>query len=80
MSSFIRQGEIFTQVLKLAIRKTGRLAVADIEPLFKTKRDAQRCLYRLAGHGYLIGDRCAPQGFKPTDKAKQLFEVQHDTT
>ena len=80
MSSFIRQGEIFTQVLKLAIRKTGRLAVADIEPLFKTKRDAQRCLYRLAGHGYLVGDRCAPQGFKPTDKAKQLFEVKHAIT
>ena len=80
MSSFIQHGEVFTRVLKLAIQKTGRLAVADIEPMFKTKRDAQRCLYSLAVHGYLIGDRCAPQGFKPTDKAKQLFEVKHDTT
>lgn len=79
MSTFILHGEIFTQVLKLAIRKTGRLAVADIEPMFKTKRQAQRCLFCLADQGYLIGDGCTPQGFKPTDKAKQLFEVQHDT-
>ena len=80
MSSFIEHGEAFTQVLKLAIQKTGRLAVSDVEPFFRTKRQAQRCLFRLVGQGYLAGDRCSPQGFKPTDKAKQLFEVKRDTT
>ncbi|MCX0332063.1 hypothetical protein NVT87_14400 [Acinetobacter radioresistens] len=39
-------------------------------------RSAQRYLVQLEKQGYLIGDNEIPRGFRPSDKAKQLFGAQ----
>lgn len=38
-----------------------------------TGRTVQRYLSSLEKQGYLIGDNEIPRGFRPSDKAKQLF-------
>lgn len=40
-----------------------------------SKRTVQKYLASLEKLGYITGDKKYPQGFLPTEKAKQLFEA-----
>jgi len=40
-----------------------------------SKRTLQKYLASLEKLGYITGDKKYPQGFLPTEKAKQLFEA-----
>lgn len=43
-----------------------------------SERTVHRYLASLERLGYIRGDGKCPQGFLPTEKAKQLFGAQHD--
>ncbi|MDR0238113.1 hypothetical protein [Acinetobacter sp.] len=63
-------------VLKKPIEKKGKTSNKDIQEWIggsysKTKHFTEQ----LVATGYLTTDRAKPQGFLPTDKAKQLFWV-----
>ena len=74
--SAVEQFEKMALVLKNSIEKRGKTSIADIQQWIdgnysKSKRFAQQ----LTAAGYLKSDQAKPLGFKPTEKATQLFWV-----
>lgn len=61
-------------MIVVTVNSNRRMAVADfVDVLGLSKRSAQRYVKTLQEMGYLAGDGCVPQGFKATEKTKQLF-------
>ncbi|ENV87514.1 hypothetical protein F939_02298 [Acinetobacter radioresistens DSM 6976 = NBRC 102413 = CIP 103788] len=70
----VRQGEKMILVLRRMIAKTGRTSVKEVnEWIGGTARPARTFVEQLELAGYVAGDKQNPEGFKPTEKAKQLF-------
>lgn len=74
--SAIKQCEKMVTVLKNSIEKNGRTSAKDIQGRIGGSYSKSIHFTRmLVESGYLKTDGEKPQGFTPTDKAKQLFWV-----
>lgn len=70
----------YAQIISFAVRNKRRVDSKSVSELTNVcLRSAQRYLIQLEGQGYLVGDKETPQGFKPSEKAKQLFGEAHAT-
>lgn len=66
----------YVQIVSFAVHNKRRIDSKSASKLTNVcLRSAQRYLIQLEEKGYLVGDKETPQGFIPTDKAKQLFGV-----
>jgi hypothetical protein len=64
----------YAQIMSFATRNSCRIDSRRVAELTNVcLRSAQRYLIQLEKQGYLIGDNEIPRGFRPSDKAKQLF-------
>ncbi|MFJ0508022.1 hypothetical protein Q4177_17920 [Acinetobacter baumannii] len=68
---------MFDQLAKFmsdVTHKTGRISCKDfVQMTGLSERSAQRNLKELELAGYLSSDDKCPKGYKPTEKAKQIF-------
>jgi hypothetical protein len=73
----VKQGEKMILVLRRMLAKSGRTSVKEIHGwIGGTIRPARTFVEQLEEAGYISGDKQLPEGFRVTDKAKQLFGVQ----
>ena len=64
----------YAQIISFAVQNNRRIDSRSVSELTSVcLRSAQRYLTQLEQQGYLVGDKETPQGFKPSNKAKQLF-------
>lgn len=79
MSISKSHSHMFEQTIEIMLfitfrtKKTYVIDVLDQVVSGVSERAVQRYLASLEQLGYVIGDRETPQGFIPTEKAKQLF-------
>lgn len=74
---FVHAFDCFAQIIGLALKTNGRIWSKDVsEQTGVCIRSAQRYLAQLEDYGYLYSDKNTPCGYRPTAKAKQLFEVK----
>lgn len=75
-SKFAVAFDRYVQIIGFAAKNNRRIGSKSISELLGChQRSAQRYLIQLEAQGYLVGDKETPQGFKPSNKAKQLFGV-----
>lgn len=73
----VNQAMKLVVVLRNMVMKPGLTSAFDVaEWTGLTRRSAQRYLKQFEQCGLVTGDSRSPQGFKVTDKTKQLFSVK----
>ena len=81
MSVSQSHGHIFEMTVEIILFITFRTKQTYVQDIMDDvvtgvdKRTVQRYMRSLEKLEYVKGDSCCPQGFVPTDKAKQLFGV-----
>ncbi|MGO1061699.1 hypothetical protein [Acinetobacter lwoffii] len=73
----VKQGEKMILVLCRMLSKPGRTSVKEAHGwIGGSFRPAAKFVKQLEEAGYIAGDGQKPEGFKATEKTKQLFGVQ----